>query len=378
MDPMSERLFLPEVLCGCVGMEMNVYFANVFASVNPANHFFRFRCGIGRCDEKRWRCVPDAQMAGVHEARLQVMDDNGIAAEGSARITVTDPEEFRGRRLRLLMIGDSLTDQTHYPAHLLALCRRFGLEVTMLGTNVPAELRTQPGQLIRYPEPALLEGVRHEGWGGWTAWSFLTKKKPDECVPFHHWNGPSPFLDEAGNFDFGRYLEKHCGGTVPEMILIGLGGNDLAAIEDENKEPLAARFLEGMEQLYAGVRRDAPEALIGIVLNPWGARSQDAWGSNYGSRRFAWDKRRLVPGVYRRLADRFAPRPRTFIVPLFPAIDPEHGYPEQEEPLSAEDPAKVIRQSNALHPSPAGYRQMADTAFAFMLHALKRSPNKTE
>ena len=373
MKLMNERLFLPEILCGCVGVEMNVYFANIFAAVNPAGFFFRFSCDMGRCDEKRWRCVPDKKSVGVHEARLQVMDDSGIVAEGSAKILIADPEVFRGRRLRLLMIGDSLTDQTHYPAQLHALCRRFSLEETMLGTNVPAELCTQPGQLIRYPEPALLEGVRHEGWGGWTAWSFFTRKKPDECVPFHHWNGSSPFLDEKGNFDFGRYLEKHCGGTAPDVILIGLGGNDLSGITDENRETLTDKFLDGMEQLYAGLRRDAPEALFGVVLNPWGARSQDAWGSNYGSRRFAWDKRRLVPPVYRQLAERFTRLPRTFIVPLFPAVDPEHGYPEQEESRSAEDPAKVVRQCNALHPSPAGYRQMGNAAFAFVVNALKNN-----
>ena len=370
---MNERLFLPESLCGCIGMEMNLYFANIFTTLNPANYFFRFSCDLGRCDEKRWHCIPDGNSVGIHEAHLQIMGEDGIVAEGVTRINILDPEKFREQKIRLLMIGDSLMDQTHYPAHLHRLCCRFGIDVTMLGTNVPAELRNRPGQLIRYPEPALLEGVRHEGWGGWTARTFLTKKEPDRCVPFHHWNCASPFLNEAGNFDFGNYLEKNCGGTPPDVIFLGLGGNDLGNIGEENKDRLAEKFLASMDALYAGLRKDAPEALFCIALNPWGARSQDAWGKNYGSSRFSWDSRRLIPPVYRQLAERFASRPRTFIVPLYPAIDPENGYPKQEESIFAESTEQTIRMSNALHPSPAGYRQIGNSAFAFMLSMLNNA-----
>ena len=68
---MNERLFLPERLFGCIGIEMNLYFANIFTALNPANYFFRFSCDLGRCDEKRWHCIPDGNAVGIHEARLQ-------------------------------------------------------------------------------------------------------------------------------------------------------------------------------------------------------------------------------------------------------------------------------------------------------------------
>ena len=177
---MNDRLLMPPVIHGTVGEEMNLYFANLFTVLNPANYAFQFYCEKGSCCEERWHFTPGKDDVGTFEASLEIYDDNGLVASGKCSIIIHDPAAAAGKKLRLLMIGDSLTDQSHYPAHIHTLCKRYGVDLEMLGTNMPEMLYNQPGQLIKYPDPELLRGVRHEGYGGWTAGGFLTRKNADK------------------------------------------------------------------------------------------------------------------------------------------------------------------------------------------------------
>ena len=368
---MQKRLLLPQTIHGAAGIEMSLYFANVFETLNPANYAFHFHSSCGSCCEERWHFTPGKEHTGSFEARLDVLDDEGLKAEGACRLVIHDPALSEGKKIRLLMIGDSLTDQSHYPTHIHTLCRRYGIGLEMLGTNVPEHFRLLPGQLIRYPAPELLPGVRHEGYGGWSAGTFLTRARALQTDPFHHWHCGSPFLNSDGVFDFRHYLEKHCSGEAPDVIMIGLGGNDMGMVDDGNHEEVISNFLTNFKTLYAALRKDAPETVFGIVLDPYGAASQSAWGKNYGCSRFHRNVRKYYPVAYRELETYFSSLPKTFIVPLYHAIDPFHGYPEETAEIFEGSPGQLTRQSNALHPSPAGYCQMGAAAFAWLLDVIE-------
>ncbi|MBQ4328339.1 MAG: SGNH/GDSL hydrolase family protein [Lentisphaeria bacterium] len=368
---MQDKLLLPKVLYGSAGVEMNLYFANVFTCVNPANYIFHVYSSVGRCDTERWRFVPET--AGTYEAKIEVISDEGVVAEGSFSIVISDPAKAAGRKLRILMIGDSLTDQTCYPAHLHTLCERNNIELIMLGTNVPLELKELPGgKMINYPPDKELEGVRHEGRGGWSAATFLRRKEPIECETDYHWNCASPFLTPDGVFDFKGYIDKNCDGIVPDIIMISLGGNDMINITRDNSGEVIGRYLENMQQLYENIRKDAPDALYGIVLEPYGSMDQSAWGDNYGCSYFAWNRRSLVPPAYAKLSEIFSAKENCSMVPLYTAVDPIYGYPRKEEKCFAESDAVVGRGDNALHPAPAGYRQAANCAFGWLLDIISK------
>ena len=366
---MADRLFLPPVIYGTTGIEMNLYFANVFTTVNPANYAFNFHAPLGRCDRERWRCIPRQEDVGIHEAHLEVFDDSGLAASGECRIVITPSETAANKKLRLLMIGDSLTDQGHFPVHFHTLCRRYGMDLTMLGTNVPEEFSKLPGQLIKYPDAGLLPGVRHEGWGGWSAATFLTRK--EDSGSKYHWGRRSPFLDADGVFDFRNYLEKYCGGIAPDIIMISLGSNDMLSIDTGNQEQVIGNFVNNMELLYRNLHAAAPDAVYCIGIEPWGSNDQSAWGKNYGSHYFSWNRRSLTPGGYRQLMNHFQQFPNIYSVPLYSAIDPFYGYPTGEEKCFEESDTDVVRGINALHPNPAGYRQLANCTFAALLSILQ-------
>ena len=369
---MNERLLMPEVFHGVAGEETAFYFSNVYAVLDPGQYAFDFDCAKGSCYEERWFFSPAKEDAGTLEAELQIHDNDGVVDSGKCTVVIHDPARSAGKKIRLLMIGDSLTDQTHYPAHIHTLCRRYGIDLEMLGTNVPEKLRNVPGQLIRYPEAELLPGVRHEGYGGWSAGTFLTRKeavKGDKC---RHWLCPSPFLNGEGEFDFKEYLDKNCSGTAPDVIFIGLGSNDLNFLNDENYGEKKTLYLKNMHTLYTKLRKDAPEAVFGIVLSPYGAASQSAWGNNCGSRNFRWPRRRLMASAYRELEKLFSAEEKCVMLPLYHSIDPIYGYPREESPAFAGSDITVTCQCNALHPTPAGYRQMGTAAFGALLDIIEK------
>lgn len=367
---MNNRLLMPDVFHGTAGEEMNFYFANIFASINPDNYAYHYKADFGRCRLDRWYFTPSAENAGLHTASLDIYNDDGKVASGKCSMVIHDPAKSAGKKLRLLMIGDSLTDQGYYPAHILTLCRRYGIDLEMLGTNTPEIFCREPGQIIRYPDVALLKDVRHEGYGGWSAGTFLNRKEAGTArVP--HLGRRSPFINDRGEFNFQEYIRDNCSGIAPDVITIGLWCNDLHGICDENHEEMIGTFLDNMTTLYRNLRQAAPDAVIGITLLPYGSRTQDAWGKSYDSRTFRWNSRRLVPMAFRGLAERLGSLEKTFIVPLYHATDPMHGYWMETSSASAECDTQVTRQNNALHPAPAGYRQMAVAAFSWLLDVLE-------
>lgn len=368
----ASRLILPPVIYASVGYETNVYFDNVFLCLNPRNYAFEFHCDIGRCDEKRWRYIPAADDIGIYTATLTVRDESGIAAEGTTRIVVSDPAAKAGHPFRLLMIGDSLTDQTHFPARVHALCQTHAFPVTMLGTNCPEELQHDPFQLIQYPASELLPGVRHEGWGGWSARSFLCKTQPDDCTPFHHWNRRSPFLEADGRFDFKAYLDRNAAGLPPDIITIVLGCNDIHGATDETIEALVNAWLDNEEKLVAELRKDVTDAIFGLSFIHYGAQSQDAYGKNFGCAVHAWQSTRNKFYANARFLQRFGGREqeKLYLLPLQVNLDRDHGFPKQEEKAAQHFPDNVIRQCNAYHPNPNGYSQVGDTYFAWLTQVL--------
>ena len=64
INSMNERLFLPERLFGCIGIEMNLYFANIFTALDPANYFFRFSCDLGVAMKKDGIAFPSETRSG--------------------------------------------------------------------------------------------------------------------------------------------------------------------------------------------------------------------------------------------------------------------------------------------------------------------------
>ncbi len=342
----SSALQLPKRIYAVEGEECNIYFANL---VNDRKGNFDVVAPLGRLDEKRWRLVPGATQAGVHQVTVRVLDDAGNLLDSATAELVVSKAGATARPLAVLVIGDSLTDNPTYPKHLMELLRKGGYTVKMIGSHAGGG---------RTPEPG---GVAAEGRGGWTFDNYLTRNTQGG-----DYRARSPFLNAAGELDFKGYFAKYNDGKAPDVITFFLGCNDIAGAQPETLDAAIAKALAAADKLIAAAREAAPDALIGVAILPPPAASQDAFGSNYGTKikrhQYLRNRRALVDAMLAK----FEGDPRVSVIPTHLNLDCENHYPATVEPVSAGSAKTVRRLNNGVHPDEEGYHQIADTIYAWI------------
>ena len=121
----QDRLFLPEKIYAVPGVECNIYFKNIFLAINHANYIFDVNCKVGRHDLKRWRFTPKAEDGGKSfPLSIKVYNESGLVAEASTTIHVAHADAGKDKKINILMVGDSYTNHTVYPAWLYELCKK--------------------------------------------------------------------------------------------------------------------------------------------------------------------------------------------------------------------------------------------------------------
>lgn len=357
------KLQLPPAIYAVPGVESCIYFDNVVQVINPANYVFDVNCVKGRNDQKRWRYTPAANEKGVFDLKLTVISDRGIEAEGSTKVIVTPAAAGKGKNIAVLVIGDSLTAASVYPQRMYELLKANGHPgVQFLGTT------GRKNSL-----------AKHEGYGGWAWHTFLEKKKPTPVRPgktVHRYHRASPFLFN-GKFSLAQYLKENHKGRVPDFITIQLGVNDVFGAQDSNINTCITRILANADRLIAALRKDAPNAIIGVGLVTPGARTQDAFGCNYKNGQTRWQYKKNQHALNAAMLKKFAnyPDKKVFIVPSSVNLDCEHNFPVRREVVSGSDAKRsgiIIRQANGVHPAPAGYYQMGETFYCWIKYHLSR------
>ncbi|MDD4817045.1 MAG: hypothetical protein PHI85_03645 [Victivallaceae bacterium] len=362
MDAATLKLQLPPEIHAVPGIETNLYFDNAVLAVAPDNYVFDVSCVKGRNDAKRWRFTASAEDVGVYPLELKVFDDNGEIDSAVTTLIVSPRDSGSGRDITLLLIGDSLTDASLYPAKIY---KNFAApdnpKLTMIGTNGPGGTPTG--------------GIAHEGYGGWTWDTFLTKEIP---TPLHDMQTdappyfrPSPFLIN-GTFDFAGYLRLHNGGRPPDFIVIMLGINNILTAQDDTIAQTVRKLLDNADKMLAGLRSAAPDAIIGVGLVTPGAKSQDAFGSNYACGLTRWQFKKNQHFLNSEMIRKFSvgPDKKLFLIPTNLNLDCENNFPAAEEPVCAGSRTQTLRQRNGVHPSGDGYDQIGNTIYSWMKYHL--------
>ncbi len=156
---------MPPTCYGVVGLATGIWFDNVVLTEHPENYRFEVKCDVGSSDDKRWLVTPKAGEEGDHALEIMVKDGKGTVIEiGKTVLHIGPKNAGEGREFRLMIVGDSLTGATMYPNEIgRLLAQPENPKWTMLGTSKPA---------------SAIPGVVHEGYGGWTWSSFLSKWDP--------------------------------------------------------------------------------------------------------------------------------------------------------------------------------------------------------
>ena len=360
----SLKLQLPEKIYAVPGIETNVYFDNIVLTPNSDFYVFDVDCRKGRNDQKRWRFVPTDKDVGEYDWNVKVMDGNGTLAEGKTKLIVSPANAGRGKRISILVVGDSLTNATVYPTRLFELTQgEKNPRLKMIGSNGPN----------RKPQK---NGVAHEGWGGWAWKTFISKTAPYAKKDPKPWDVPSRFLvvkDGKGKLDFQAYLDKYNGGKAPDFITVQLGVNDVFGSDDFRIYHTIERISRNMDELVGAFVKAAPNAVIGIGLPTPGA-SQDGIGRVYRCRqtRYQYDRNRFMLSdmVMRKYGNGQCRNVK--IIPMYHNLDCENNFPMAEYPVNSGNPAKIPMPSDGLHPAPSGGNQLGDTLYAWLKYCLHK------
>jgi lysophospholipase L1-like esterase len=357
--PNPLRLILPPEIPAVPGREINLYFDNVILTPQRGMYYFDVDCPRGLQQEERFTWKPTAQDVGQYRLTLKVYNfQEVLVAEGSTIIKVYPAEAGAGKSLTMLLVGDSLTNAGVYSGELLTLCKE--------GGNPALKLIGSPG-----PGGRNSGEHRHEGYGGWTARGFVSMWGPET------WNAEgrrtrSPFLYERESkpvLDFAQYCAEHNGGQAPDVITIFLGCNDTFNARENAIEAAIDVFIESVEALIKEFRRVGPGTTIGVITLVPPAASQDATGVITGCGQTRWQYRRNQHRVLERSRQAFGGQEaeNLFLIPAYVNLDCVHNYPAQTVPANARNPEKLIsRQNNDVHPTAAGYRQIADTLYCWL------------
>ena len=121
--PLSKRVVLPSAIHALAGHEINIYFDTVVPNFNPYREYLEIKADIGTHLDARWNFFPDERDIGIHTVLIRLIDaDDGSVITAETQVHVAKPTTGSGKEIAWLMIGDSLTHQSHYPERILDLC----------------------------------------------------------------------------------------------------------------------------------------------------------------------------------------------------------------------------------------------------------------
>jgi lysophospholipase L1-like esterase len=349
------ELLLPPCLYAAPGLECSLYFENTVLVINPANLAFDVGCLKGSQQRERWTFTPKEGEVGDYALSLTVYGEgNRLLGQAGTVVRVVDPAAKAA--LSVLIVGDSLTNASVYPAQVLEnAASDERLEIRLIGTNVP-----------RKDNPAL----RHEGYGGWTAARFVSHYETEAWRDGRRAGSPFVFMGDDGKpvLDYARYCREVNEGKAPDAVTILLGCNDTFGATEENQADAINACLANMDTLVRAIRAFGPATAIGILLPAPPAGSQDAFGANYGCGQTRWQYRRNQHRLVRAMTERYGKRQQEGIdlLPSSVVVDPLHGFPTQTVKANARSTVDMVRLSNGVHPNECGYRQIGDALYGWL------------
>ena len=359
----SVRLLLPPAVYAACGQEMNIYFENVILVPNVRNYIFQVKCEKGVHQQDSWTFLPNKKDVGAWPLVLMVMDgQNNILAQKETTVIVPPPDAGEGKKISLLMIGDSLTEGGVYTKELVRLMKLPGNpNLTLIGSH--SERGGPP-----------LKDLRYEGRGGWS-WMVYCSRWNETKTDFR---AKSPFLMKKNGklqFAFQAYLDKWNNGEAPDYVTILLGTNDVFAAVEENSRETVDKVLSHMKRFLDELHAVCPKTVIGVALTPPPAASQDAFGANYKCLQTRWQFKRNQHLLVEKMLEILPTleKNNVSIIPVYTNLDTVNNFPLRRCQVNSRNPKTVVKMSNGVHPAnPVGYFQIADSIYSWLKFELNK------
>jgi lysophospholipase L1-like esterase len=345
----SLQLTLPPKWNAVPGVPISFYYDNVVLTEHPEQYQFEVHCDVGTAEARRWTITPADKDVGDHSMEVVVKDAQGKVLErAQTTLHIVPGNAGAGRELKLLIVGDSLTAATAYPNEIARLLSTAGNpKWTMLSDNQPA---------------TAAPGVAHEGYGGWTWASFLTRyeAQPERTPDGKGWkkrSSPFVFLGADGKpvLDIPRYFKDVCGNQTPDVVTFLLGINDCFHIQPDDPKVVDQtidKALDNADKLLAAFHAASPRTVFAVGLTTPPNSREEGFVANYKGQFHRWGWKRIQHRLVERMLERLGNRQKDgiYLVPTELNLDPVDGYPV----------------NNGVHPNATGYAQIGVSFYAWL------------
>lgn len=430
---MKRYLYLPKQYDAIVGEPFELFYRGLVNSVTIDTYDFELSYSDGKNRGKgfsrKYYFVPTEEDLGIHTLTVRLRDNEGeILDEASCLLNVVMPPVAAHREKVVLLVGASDAGNGIWPAEV---GRR------LFGTGgEPAGLSLTGVSFIGSRER---DGVRYEGYGGWTFRSYLTPNLRNDFMNLYgDFSDKDPTVDQHSSYrdengtlwkletitptrikvichsalgalpsrDGGRLVHATGGENLGDIVYTSAeqadanpfwsaerGRNDFCAYArrfgktriDEIVVTLTWNsfwmkpdaYREMMREFIASVHADFPDCHINLVggLFP----SRDGFAQNYGIS-WPWFPRLATLRAFDEAREALVAEDpeRLSFIPLASQIDIEHNCMEAEFPANNRNPKPLTLGSNGLHLTPAGSLQIADAIYRHLAARWSEGEGRTD
>ncbi|MGN0334422.1 MAG: SGNH/GDSL hydrolase family protein [Lachnospiraceae bacterium] len=329
------EIYLPDTYYAASGLTMEIYNSQI---TNQGTHISEYNvlweCEVGECLNRKFSVEATDDILGDHELKVSIFDNAGnLLAEKKSTLSVVEAKQ---EAFSILAIGDSLSANG---ALYMRLQEHLGNQMICNGTRG-------------------YEGFLTEARLGFSASDYLNETSYDleegeECHPFYN--------PDKKRFDWNYY--KKTTGFDPDVIQLFLGTNALTS-GDENAENIV--------KIVKLIRKDDKKIPIYLVNTIYQADQNGigSWKNRQGAVMFRGEYKQERDLYNFRLmtylADALKDDKYTYLVPAAISVDSENVFDTEERPVNPYSEKTETYATDPVHPTAAGYYQIADTIYSTM------------
>lgn len=329
------EIYLPEVYYAASGLTMEIYNSQI---TNLGTHIREYDvvwdCEVGEMLERKFSIAALEDLIGEYPLSVTVYDAFGNAvAEKESKLCIVEAKQWQ---FSILAIGDSLSANG---ALYSKMQENLGNQLICNGTRG-------------------YEGFLTEARLGFSAENYLTETGYylEEGEAVHKFWNP-----DKQSFDWNYYKETT--GFQPNVVLLHLGTNGLLSGK-ENAENIC--------KIVELIRKDDKNIPIYVVQTIYQS-DQNGIGSmkmNNGSLMFPGQHKSqrdlAVFQLMGYLDEKLSDEKKVYLVPAGISMDSENAFVMEERPVNPYSEKTEAAAVDAVHPSAAGYYQIADTIYSTM------------
>ena len=336
------------------GDQQIIFWRNIIPVFDPSLFRYEVKCSCEFFEKigRGIRLTPSEGANGTYLMQIIVKDKDGLKmTDRKFEILVWEANSnTKTKQYSILFVGDSLGHQSRFPNKVAAkLNSLINAPIKYIGTHRPIGAE-----------------IPHEQYGGWTFNRFLKGFNFDPKI-FHTEQSPFVFAPKSQNenpeFNVSRYFLERAGGEIPDIIHIQLGINDSFLLNPDDLAEMDSaidKILRNSDNLIAGLRRAAPDAIISLGTVIPGNGLNRAYVESYPEYphlHSEWRWRQVQNRMTRRMSKYYANREseKLYILPTHLFLDTFDGY----YPLPFVATKTDYFLSNAVHPNEYGDKQVA-------------------